>query len=323
MSIACDLVPKNKDVFLISAPMSRELHFRITIEIEENKRFDDAIVFLTTTGGDPDGAYRIARCLKHHYKNHLRIVVPSYCKSAGTLLAIAANELAIGDFGELGPLDIQVSKPTELNEQSSCLDIQQALESLIASSQTAFRNCLMDIKVGGRLSTKLAGEFAQEFASRLFAPLMTQIDAQRLGEMARAQAIAWFYGERLDEYTNNLIREGYQNDALKQLIAGFPSHGFVIDRKEAKSLFRRVSALDKWEEEFFSSYNSILWNECNDVISFHFERIDNEIAKKTDESVYDPTGDAIVSPELPEVSGGTDGEKNIVDKSNVRAIQTK
>jgi len=61
----------------------------------------------------------------------------------------------------------------------------------------------------------------------------------RLAEMQRATDIAFAYGNRLDERSNNLRRDG-----LQRLVAGYPAHGFVIDRKEAATIFVNVSKPD-------------------------------------------------------------------------------
>lgn len=225
-----------RDFIAISAEVGRELHTALSRLLETSKSNENCTVFLTTFGGDPHGGYRVARCLRHHYK-HVRVVVPSFCKSAGTLIVIGANELAIGDLGELGPLDIQVSKPGEIQERASGLDIIQALEMVMQHTQVAFRQAMMDIRVGARLSTKLAGEFASTIAVGIAEPLYAQIDPNRLGEMQRAMRITHEYGERLDRQAGNL-----KPDALNRLVAGYPSHGFVIDRREARELFTSVTA---------------------------------------------------------------------------------
>jgi hypothetical protein len=69
----------------------------------------------------------------------------------------------------------------------------------------------------------------------LFAPICAQIDPIRLGEMQRATEIAFAYGQRLDNYDKNL-----KPGALTRLVTGYPSHGVVIDRKEARDLFTNV-----------------------------------------------------------------------------------
>lgn len=55
----------------------------------------------------------------------------------------------------------------------------------------------------------------------------------RLAENERFVAIARAYGERIK--TSNVRAE-----AINQLVKGYPSHGFVIDRDEARNLFNDV-----------------------------------------------------------------------------------
>ncbi|EKU83472.1 SDH family Clp fold serine proteinase [Massilia timonae] len=234
----------DRDLILISRGITRKLHHDLSLLIAKEKKNNKVTVFLTTLGGDPDGGYRIARCLQHHYE-HIRLIVPSHCKSAGTLIAIGAHELVIGDLGELGPLDVQVLKSSELEERSSGLDIVQALEAAQTHARQAFHSTLVEIRQGGRLSTKLAGEFAATVAIGVAAPLYSQIDPNRLGEMQRAMRIAHEYGKRLDQTSQSM-----RNGALDNLIAGYPSHSFVIDRKEASSLFSSVRSPTKEEKEF-------------------------------------------------------------------------
>lgn len=227
----------DRDHILISHGIDRSLHQRLSLLLKAKQRFKRCTVFLTTYGGDPHAAFRIARCLRHHYAS-VRLAVPSYCKSAGTLIAIGANELAIGDLGELGPLDLQVTKPDDVMERGSGLDYMQALQVALFHAHQAFA-LFMEVRRGGlRLPTKQAGEFATNMAIGMVAPLYSQIDPNRIGEMQRAIQIAKEYGERLDSYSNNL-----KPQALEKMVADYPSHAFVIDRKEAKNLFNRVEAM--------------------------------------------------------------------------------
>lgn len=240
----------DRDHILISHGIDRALHQKLSFRLKSLQRFRKCTVFLTTYGGDPHAAFRIARCLRHHY-DEVRLSVPSYCKSAGTLIAIGANELAIGDLGELGPLDLQVTKPTDVMERGSGLDYMQGLQVALMHAHQAF-GLFMEVRRGGiRLPTKQAGELATNMAVGMVAPLYAQIDPNRIGEMQRAIQIAKEYGERLDEYSKNL-RPG----ALEKMVADYPSHSFVIDRKEAKSLFNRVKPMTGAEDELVDT----LWN---------------------------------------------------------------
>jgi len=166
---------------------------------------------------------------------------------------IGATSLIISDRGELGPLDVQISKPDEMFERSSGLDIMQALNVMQQQAMEAFRGYLLDIKLGSGITVRTAAEIASKLAVGLFAPIYAQIDPLKLGEVARAIAIAYEYGGRLDSYDQNL-----KADALTSLVTSYPSHGFVIDRKEARGLFNRVRASENDECQL----GELLYSSC-------------------------------------------------------------
>ncbi|RIY41977.1 SDH family Clp fold serine proteinase [Neopusillimonas maritima] len=253
-----EIIP-GRDVIIVSRGIDRQLHYDLSRRIQENKAQKSCTLFLTTRGGDPNGGYRIGRCLRHHYE-HIRLVVPSYCKSAGTLVAIAADELAIGDLGELGPLDVQVRKQNEMLENNSGLDFNESMEAALQHVMRAFRYALVDIRGGTRISTRLAGDFATKVAASIAAPLYSQIDPNRVGEMQRAIAIALEYGQRLNDLSKSLT----DHDSLRKLVADYPSHSFVIDRKEAGTLFANVSHPTEMEVSIYER----LWDHMQDESNF-------------------------------------------------------
>lgn len=62
---------------------------------------------LETPGGLPAAAYKIALALRRNFEK-LTIYVPFTAYSAGTLIALAADEVVMGQMSNLGPLDVQV-----------------------------------------------------------------------------------------------------------------------------------------------------------------------------------------------------------------------
>jgi hypothetical protein len=159
------------------------------------------------------------------------------------MIAIVGDQLAVGDMGELGPLDVQVTKPNEIQERGSGLDIMQSLYACMNHAQQAFHENFLHMRQNLRMSTRQAGELASKIASDLLAPLYGQIDPLRIGELQRATAITLDYGKRLNTHSNNL-----KQNALEKLVSGYPAHGFVIDRKEAKELFNSVVSLTELEK---------------------------------------------------------------------------
>ncbi len=206
---------------------------------------ENVVLLLTTNGGSPDAAYRMARCLQRQYKNFI-LFIYGICKSAGTLVAVGANEIILSDFGEFGPLDIQLGMRDELFEMFSGLNITQAINSLATRSINTWREILIDFKAGsrGQITTKLASEIAANLTVGLYDKIYAQIDPAQLGQIERSMNIASDYGKRLAKKTKNV-----KDEAIDKLISGYPSHSFVIDREEAQELFNIVRNPNELEEK--------------------------------------------------------------------------
>src|SRR5262245_13144573 len=84
------------DVFVFSGGIDERSAARfIDCVVEKAERKPRSCLFLTTGGGDPHAAFRMARCWRTYYQS-TRLLVVGPCKSAGTLLAVGAHELALG-----------------------------------------------------------------------------------------------------------------------------------------------------------------------------------------------------------------------------------
>jgi hypothetical protein len=225
--------PSSTDVIVYTGQINRA-GYAMICDILQHKKADNLLLVLATPGGDAHAGFRIARALQHCY-NGFDALVPQYCKSAGTLVVIGAKRLFLGDRSELGPLDVQIKKGDEVMGVNSGLDIFQAVNYLHGQAMAAFRQNLMDLTRDLRLSTKLAAEISAELVLGLTEPIAAQIDPIKLAQMQRAIEIAVAYGERLNVVGKNLRKGG-----LKKVVTGYPSHGFVIDRKEARTLFTDV-----------------------------------------------------------------------------------
>lgn len=228
------------DVLLINRPIERGLEIDVISAVRFRKeRRKNLLLVLVTSGGNADVAFRIARCLQDSYEK-MSIFVSGWCKSAGTLIALGAHTVYFGEFGELGPLDVQVGKKDELWEYSSGLDLEYALQSLRATSFDMFENYLLSImnKSSGRITFKTASEVAALLTSSYTREIAAQIEPLNIGETSRLMVVAADYGRRLDLCYENLLSE----DALSKLVSGYSSHSFVIDLREANALFKRAEA---------------------------------------------------------------------------------
>lgn len=227
------------DIYVYFGPIRRSLEVRLTQHVRGLKvKRPNALLILATLGGSPDSAFRISRCLQAQYKDGtFRLYVDSICKSAGTMVALGANELIMSDGAELGPLDIQLSKPDELDERMSGLTPTQSLATLRTEVFNSFEDFFLNLRFrsGLQITTRTAAEVATKLAVGLFEPIYGQIDPISLGENQRAMLIAENYGSRLTEHGGNVLAGG-----VDRLIADYPSHEFVIERSEARECFKAV-----------------------------------------------------------------------------------
>jgi len=221
-------------------------------ECRKRKRRKNVMLYLATLGGDPNAGYRIARCLQEAYSTlnddtyfrrdnkkpqksgEFSVLIDGYCKSAGTLICLGADKVIMSGNAQLGPIDIQLLKQDEVGERESGLTPLQAIRQLELHASNLFRRQFLNLRFSDlSFSTKMAKEVATETTIGLLAPLYSQIDPIRMAEVDRSMRIANEYGERL-------VNGNLQDGALEKLVGAYPSHGFVIDRGEALSLFKRI-----------------------------------------------------------------------------------
>jgi hypothetical protein len=238
------------DIYAYIGGIDRPFDDSFIARVKSFKRRKNVLLLLTTLGGDPNAAYRIARCLQSEYKTVssgqgqgtqkvaggiFYLFVASRCKSAGTILATGANTLIMNDYAELGPIDVQLRKGDEVGERSSSLTPMHAIESLRDLSIKHFEDCFKELRFNEELvfGTKAASEIATKMSTSLFGRIFAQIDPMRVAEFDRAMRIASEYGERLG-------RDNLQEGGLKRLVVAYPTHGFVIDRTESQEIFKSV-----------------------------------------------------------------------------------
>ena len=271
------------DVIFYVGPIVEPKDRHMIEQCRDDKHRPNAYLVLVTFGGDPHAAYRIGRCLQRSYDKVITCV-PGPCVSAGTLIVLAAQELVMSESGILGPLDIQLRKADELFEMQSGLTASEAIVTLRSEAWAAFEQALLDLKTrsGGRITLKTALETAATLTTGLFSPLFTQIDPMRLGEDGRSTRIIEEYGMRLIEKSQNLKPE-----ALRKLVAGYPSHLFEIDRDEAQQkLFSSVREPDELERNLIDTLGDLAHEPPGDpmLIRFSAPRTEEEASEGTDDS---------------------------------------
>lgn len=231
------------DTFLYSGELSPPGDLPFLEEIEQNRKSDECTLILVTNGGDPHSAYKIGRYIQSCYKK-FSILVSGYCKSAGTMLATAANELIFTPYGELGPLDVQMRKEDKMLSMESGLNISEAFRAIENRAKDTYHEIIGGILAAsdGVVSIRTALHAASEMVSSLYGPIFSQINPEEVGSRLRAMRIGEDYIKRLNSKWENL-----KPGSIDLLVKKYPSHSFVIDFLEAKELFNSVRRANKDE----------------------------------------------------------------------------
>lgn len=91
----------------ISINYDDKLAFYDQIPKTDNKAID---IILETPGGFAEIVEDLLRNLRKKY-THIAVIIPGYAKSAGTIFAMGADEILMGDTSALGPIDAQIISP--------------------------------------------------------------------------------------------------------------------------------------------------------------------------------------------------------------------
>jgi serine dehydrogenase proteinase len=180
-------------------------------------------------GGFAICAYQLARLLRRHCGGFTAII-PRRAKSAATLLVMGADQLIMGEYGELGPLDVQVPD-LEREVVGSALDEVQTLERLNAFSMQAVDRLMFMLtpRTGKRIETLLP--IVLHFVSENMRPLLEKIDTVHYTSMSRELRVAEEYAVRL---LRSKMPDEQARDVARHLVEHYTEHRFPIYLEEAK-----------------------------------------------------------------------------------------
>ena len=158
-----DPFSEGHDFLILNSPIEDGVFTRVMscTTKRENKTNKRLVLALVTYGGAADVAYRVGRFLQSVYED-ITVFVPSSCKSAGTLLALAANKIVMSPFGELGPLDVQLRVKDEIFGRRSGLTTRAAITDLQSHTFDLFEHFMLNIirNSYGNVSFKVAADIS-------------------------------------------------------------------------------------------------------------------------------------------------------------------
>ena len=189
-------------------------------------------VILNSPGGSIEDAFRIAKALRLGC-GQLRVIIPGVAKSAATLIALAADTIEIGSFGELGPLDPQIPDPTGGRWRSSLETIQglQYLRTYYIESL----NLMLELLQNAEMDFDYALRQVQWLLPPITTPLYQNVGFKDLGDSFRLLRVAEYYAREIMRRWSPLDFDSII-EVVRTLVWHYPSHGYIIDLREANDI---------------------------------------------------------------------------------------
>ncbi|MFQ5998787.1 MAG: hypothetical protein ACE5KO_05725 [Candidatus Bathyarchaeia archaeon] len=192
-------------------------------------------VLIHTYGGDPTASYRLAQVIRNFAKD-VHFLVPEYAFSGGTIICLSGEDIMLGDFAVLSPIDITLHRPSD--------DEDGAEPKFPDEEQTEEVIELVAIDHFIRAAVQARIEVEREFRRRGWQEAKSSVESDMLCQMVEELGvieIGKFYREKnlTREYANELLtsymfRGSPSSDStiqriLRRLIVESPSHAFPMD----------------------------------------------------------------------------------------------
>jgi hypothetical protein len=199
-------------------------------------------LLLHTSGGDPIAGYRIAQTIRSVCSD-LTVLVPEYAYSAGTLLSFAGDEIRLGDFAGLSPIDITVRGKQANDSEGIQL---AAVDSFLDFAQKAREKTEKLLDRLGRNTS------ASCIDSDLLVQMVKEVGALTVGRYYRERAVTGHYAQvLLDSYMfkTESDKESRRSAVIQHFLFGAPAHEFHLDYRLCDAWYLKVSQMPTSESD--------------------------------------------------------------------------
>ena len=212
---------------------------------EKSRQID---LFLYTRGGLITTPPRIVELVRE-FTDRFCVLIPYKCHSAGTLVALGANEIVMTKMGELSPVEPQIES-VEKSEPGHPFRQKPSVSVENFASYISF-------------AKEMVGITEQEQLGTVLKELTEKVSPVDLGGVHRAYNLIRLIVKKLLSHHMRLAEhEQKVQEIADVLVEKFFSHEYLISRKEAKKLGLKIKARDDTLEGYiwklFKEYKSYL-----------------------------------------------------------------
>ncbi len=128
-------------------------------------------LILETPGGSGEVAEDIVKLLRHKY-DEIAVIIPGWCKSAGTLISMAADEILMDHSSSVGPIDAQLFWQGKIFSADALIEGMKKIKEEVEGTgrlNKAYVPILQGISPGELQSAQNALNFAKELVTQWLA----------------------------------------------------------------------------------------------------------------------------------------------------------
>lgn len=197
----------------------------------DTKKVKELDVLIHTTGGEYHVGYMTAQVLRS-FASTVNFLVPYRAMSAGTLMSLCADNISMGAFSCLSPVDVS---PAETQNLHASMDF------------------FTDFAIQCRLKTDTAlkGNDSQKSSSietDLLSELVKNVSPQEIADYYRHRTIAAKYAYRLlfdYMFASDPHREEKASQISQKLLFNYPARDFYMDYNICKVAGLKVSEMSE------------------------------------------------------------------------------
>lgn len=210
----------------------------VTVE----KQLDKLDVLIDSYGGSPVGAYRLAQLIRD-MATDVSFLVAERAYSAATLLCMSGNDIRLGHYAGVSPIDITL--------------VSESSEGRRSEVELATVDGFMDFAKRARQVIeeqlrKMDSNSGTNVDSELLVAMVRDVGALQVGKFFRERNVTGYYAkELLENYMLSAFsdKSDRAEDLVKNFLHGAPAHYFHLDYHICKNWKLEVEEMPTVESD--------------------------------------------------------------------------
>jgi hypothetical protein len=183
-------------------------------------------LLLNTGGGDTEVPWRIVSLIRE-FCDEFAVLVPHRAASAGTLIAMGADEIVMTPLGVLGPIDPSRTHPL--------LPRREGAEEAEPISVQDMRHAMQFIREAAGSDKEMP--YTPEAMAQIFSALFDKIHPLAIGAIEQSYALSKLVGTQcLGTHMDPDTEKARIAEIVDRLCDDFKSHAYQINRAEARKI---------------------------------------------------------------------------------------